>query len=63
MSPGRSGAWPAAAAAGFLPAVVVLGAMHYTDVLHLAPVHFGIALAGAGLLLARPYLCARTARP
>ncbi|MET9966802.1 hypothetical protein ABZZ80_13030 [Streptomyces sp. NPDC006356] len=48
----------AAAAAGFLPAVLVHGAIHYTDFLHLAPVYFGIALTGTGLLLARPYLCA-----
>ena len=48
----------AAATAGFLPAVVVHGAIHYTDFLHLAPVYFGIALTGTGLLLARPYLCA-----
>jgi hypothetical protein len=47
-----------AAAAGFLPAVVVHGAIHYTDFIHLAPVYFGIALTGTGLLLARPYLCA-----
>jgi hypothetical protein len=51
----------AAAAAGFLPAVVVHGAIHYTDFIHLAPVYFGIATTGTGLLLARPYLCARTA--
>lgn len=50
----------AAAATGFLPAVVVHGAIHYTDFIHLAPVYFGIALTGTGLLLARPYLCART---
>ncbi|MFG3028900.1 hypothetical protein ACGFZJ_10230 [Streptomyces sp. NPDC048253] len=49
----------AAAAAGFLPAVVVHGAIHYTDFLHLAPVCFGIAMTGTGLLLARPYLCAK----
>ncbi|WP_310725534.1 hypothetical protein [Streptomyces sp. N2A] len=49
----------AAAAAGFLPAVVVHGAIHYTDFIHLAPVYFGIAMTGTGLLLARPYLCAR----
>ncbi|GGW46485.1 hypothetical protein [Streptomyces griseoloalbus] len=48
----------AAAAAGFLPAVVVHGAIHYTDFVHLAPVHFGIATTTTGLLLARPYLCA-----
>ncbi|GAA2619526.1 hypothetical protein [Streptomyces vastus] len=49
----------AAAAAGFLPAVVVHGAIHYTDFIHLAPVYFGIAITGTGLLLARPYLCAK----
>ncbi|MEE4422379.1 hypothetical protein [Streptomyces bugieae] len=54
----------AAAAAGFLPAVVVHGAIHYLDFIHLAPVYFGIAMTGTGLLLARPYLCARaSARP
>ncbi|MFE9676836.1 hypothetical protein ACFYO5_22250 [Streptomyces sp. NPDC006259] len=50
----------AAAAAGFLPAAVVHGAIHYTDFIHLAPVYFGIATTGTGLLLARPYLCAKT---
>ncbi|WP_328841464.1 hypothetical protein [Streptomyces europaeiscabiei] len=49
----------AAAAAGFLPAVVVHGVIHYTDFIHLAPVYFGIAMTGTGLLLARPYLCAK----
>jgi hypothetical protein len=49
----------AAAAAGFLPAVVVHGAIHYMDFIHLAPVYFGIAITGIGLLLARPYLCAK----
>ncbi|MDX3696366.1 hypothetical protein PV726_39905 [Streptomyces europaeiscabiei] len=49
----------AAAAAGFLPAVVVHGVIHYTDLIHLAPVYFGIAMTGTGLLLARPYLCAK----
>ncbi|WP_369217577.1 hypothetical protein [Streptomyces flavofungini] len=48
-----------AAAAGFLPAVVVHGTIHYTDFVHLAPVYLGIALTGTGLALARPYLCAR----
>ncbi|MFE7276672.1 hypothetical protein [Streptomyces sp. NPDC057623] len=48
-----------AAAAGFLPAVVVHGVIHYTDFVHLAPVYFGIALTGTGLSLARPYLCAK----
>ncbi|MFF7446563.1 MULTISPECIES: hypothetical protein [unclassified Streptomyces] len=51
----------AAATAGFLPAVVVHGVIHYTSFVHLAPVFIGIALTGTGLLLARPYLCARTA--
>jgi hypothetical protein len=50
----------AAAAAGFLPAVVVHGAIHYTDFIHLAPVYFGIATTTTGLLLARPYLFADT---
>ncbi|MEO3753731.1 hypothetical protein [Streptomyces sp. B6B3] len=50
----------AAAAAGFLPAVTVHGAIRYTDLVHLAPVYVGIALTGTGLLLARRYLCART---
>lgn len=50
----------AAASAGFLPAVVVHGVIHYTDFIHLAPVYIGIALTGTGLLLARPYLCAKT---
>ncbi|MES5823381.1 hypothetical protein [Streptomyces sp. RG80] len=54
----------AAASAGFLPAVVVHGLIHYTDFTHLAPVYIGIALTGTGLLLARPYLCAKApARP
>ncbi|CAL9345583.1 hypothetical protein [Streptomyces sp. enrichment culture] len=47
-----------AAAAGFLPAVVVHGTIRYTDLVHLAPVYLGIALTATGLLLARPYLCA-----
>jgi hypothetical protein len=50
----------AAATAGFLPAVVVHGAIHYTDFVHLVPVYIGIATTGSGLLLARAYLCART---
>jgi hypothetical protein len=49
-----------AAAAGFLPAVVVHGTIHYTDFIHLAPVYLGIAMTATGLLLARPYLCAKT---
>lgn len=48
-----------AAAAGFLPAVAVHGTIHYTDFIHLAPVYFGIVLTATGLLLARPYLCAK----
>ncbi|MFB7368948.1 hypothetical protein ACFC0D_03790 [Streptomyces sp. NPDC056222] len=48
-----------AGAAGFLPAVVVHGAIHYTDFIHLAPVYLGIAMTATGLLLARPYLCAK----
>ncbi|MFI9150195.1 hypothetical protein [Streptomyces sp. NPDC053367] len=50
-----------AAAAGFLPAVVVHGLIHYTDFVHLAPVYLGIVLTASGLLLARPYLCAERA--
>ncbi|MET7451416.1 hypothetical protein ABZT03_05850 [Streptomyces sp. NPDC005574] len=50
----------AAAAAGFLPAVAVHGVIHYTDFFHLAPVCLGIATTGTGLLLARPYLCAKS---
>lgn len=54
----------AAAAAGFLPVVVVHGSIHYTDFIHLAPVYFGIVSTATGLLLARPYLCAKaSARP
>jgi hypothetical protein len=50
----------AAGAAGFLPVVVVHGAIHYTDFIHLAPVYLGIVMTTTGLLLARPYLAART---
>jgi hypothetical protein len=39
---------------------VVHGVIHYTDFIHLAPVYVGIILSGVGLLLARPYLCAKT---
>lgn len=54
----------AAAVAGFLPAVAVHAVIHYTDFIHLAPVYLGIATTGIGLLLARPYLCAKApARP
>ncbi|MFF9011579.1 hypothetical protein ACF09C_01195 [Streptomyces sp. NPDC014870] len=61
---GRGEAWvfwslATAAAFGFLPAVVVHGAIHYTDFLHLAPVYVGILLTALGLYLARPYLCAK----
>jgi hypothetical protein len=56
-----------AAAAGFLPAVLVHGVIHYTDFWHLAPVFLGIGLTLVALVLARPYLCAvrcqRTAAP
>ncbi|GAB2869482.1 FAD-dependent monooxygenase [Streptomyces mayteni] len=48
-----------AAAAGFLPAVLVHGAIHYVDLRHLAPVYAGMAFTATGLALARPYLCAR----
>ncbi|MFF3737146.1 hypothetical protein [Streptomyces sp. NPDC002566] len=48
-----------AAAAGFLPTVVVHVAIHYNDFIHLAPVYIGIAMTGTGLLLAHPYLCAK----
>ncbi|WP_053717607.1 hypothetical protein [Saccharothrix sp. NRRL B-16348] len=51
-----------AAAAGFLPAVVVHGVIGYTDAGHLAPVFVGIGLTAAALVLARPYLCARPRR-
>ncbi|MFE5966556.1 hypothetical protein [Streptomyces sp. NPDC056463] len=65
---GRGEAWvfwslATAAAFGFLPAVLVHGAIHYTDFLHLAPVYIGIILTATGLLLARPYLCARPLTP
>ncbi|KKD06435.1 hypothetical protein [Streptomyces sp. WM6386] len=53
----------AAATAGFLPAVVVHAVIHYTSFTHLAPVYIGIALTSTGLLLARPYLCAKTPTP
>ncbi len=47
-----------AAAAGFLPAVVVHGVIGYTDAVHLAPVFVGIGLTAVALALSRPYLCA-----
>ncbi|MFI6498788.1 hypothetical protein [Nonomuraea typhae] len=49
----------AAGAAGFLPAVVVHGAIGYVDLWHLAPVFLGMVLTVTALALARPYLCAR----
>jgi hypothetical protein len=51
-----------AAAAGFLPAVVVHGVIGYTDLGHLAPVFAGIGLTATALVLSRPYLCARPAK-
>jgi hypothetical protein len=48
-----------AAAAGFVPAVLVHLSIGYTDTVHLAPVYGGIALTAVSLTLARPYLCAR----
>ncbi|MFF9915374.1 hypothetical protein [Streptomyces sp. NPDC013457] len=65
---GRGEAWvfwslATAAAFGFLPAVLVHGAIHYTDFLHLAPVYIGVILTATGLLLARPYLCAKSSTP
>jgi hypothetical protein len=48
-----------AAAAGFLPALLVHAVIGYVDVGHLAPVALGLALTTAGLALARPYLCVR----
>ncbi|MET9633747.1 hypothetical protein ABZX92_40440 [Lentzea sp. NPDC006480] len=51
--------WSLALAAvfGFLPAVVVHGVIHYSDLGHLAPVFAGIAITLTALILARPYLC------
>jgi hypothetical protein len=51
-----------AAIAGFGPAVVVHGLIHYTSFEHLAPVYLGIGLTTAALALARPYLCAPASR-
>ncbi|MCE6997484.1 hypothetical protein LZG04_22175 [Saccharothrix sp. S26] len=62
---GESWVWwslAVAAAAGFLPAVVVHGVIGYTDAGHLAPVFAGIGLTATALVLARPYLCARRER-
>ncbi|WP_409061758.1 hypothetical protein [Streptomyces sp. SYP-A7185] len=36
------------------------GTIHYTDLIHLSPVYFGIVLTGVALFLSRPYLCATT---
>ncbi|MCU7725699.1 hypothetical protein ODJ79_18375 [Actinoplanes sp. KI2] len=49
-----------AAAAGFGPAIAVHIAIGYTDLVHLAPVYLGVLLTTAALVLARPFLCART---
>ncbi|RZQ64411.1 hypothetical protein [Amycolatopsis suaedae] len=57
--PGEAWVWwtlLGAAVAGFAPAVVVHGLIHYTDFGHLAPVFAGMALTAAALLLGRPYL-------
>nr|BFE79618.1 hypothetical protein GCM10020093_022190 [Planobispora longispora] len=51
-----------AAAAGFLPAVVVHMIIGYTSFVHLAPVYAGIGLTALALSLARPYLCAGRGR-
>jgi hypothetical protein len=62
---GESWVWwslAAAAVAGFLPAILVHGAIGYTDLPHLAPVFAGIGLTATALVLARPYLCARPER-
>jgi hypothetical protein len=48
-----------AATTGFLPAIVVHGAIHYTDFGHLAPMYVAAGLTLVALILARPYLCAR----
>ena len=48
-----------AAAAGFLPAVVVHWSIGYTDLLHLGPMYAAIGVTATALGLARPYLCAR----
>jgi hypothetical protein len=50
------------AAAGFLPAIAVHAAIHYTDPLHLAPAALAAALAATALVLSRPYLTARSVR-
>ena len=48
-----------AAAAGFLPAVVVHWSIGYTDLLHLGPMYAAIGVTATALGLARPYLCAQ----
>ena len=63
----RGGSWvwwslALAAVAGFGPAVVVHGLIHYTNIEHLAPVYLGIGLTAAALTLARPYLCVPASR-
>lgn len=49
-----------AALSGFVPPVVIHAEVGYTDFLHLAPVFVGICLSTVALILARPYLCARS---
>ncbi|MDT0345903.1 hypothetical protein [Streptomyces litchfieldiae] len=51
-----------AAVSGFLPALLVHGAIHYTDFWHLAPVYAAVAGTAVALALARPYLCTRPER-
>ena len=51
-----------AAIAGYLPAILVHGVIRYTDIGHLAPVLVGIGLTLTALILAHPYLCARSER-
>ncbi|MFB9879922.1 hypothetical protein ACFFMN_18445 [Planobispora siamensis] len=48
-----------AAAAGFLPAVIVHLIIGYMSFVHLAPVYLGIGLTTPALALARLCLCAR----
>ncbi|MFF3442758.1 hypothetical protein [Streptosporangium sp. NPDC002721] len=48
-----------AAAAGFVPPVLVHWTVGYTDFWHLAPVYLGACLTTVALVLAHPYLCAR----
>jgi len=47
------------AAAALGSALAVHLAVGYVDVVHLLPVWAGIAFTGSGLVLSRPYLCAR----